>query len=481
MHLVTSSEVPFTWVSVALLVGFAYLAISCSRQYFRLSHIPGPFLARFSNLPRLYWVYKRDAHNVHIAQHRKYVNSKGATAWAPLVRYGPNAVSVGSASAIDTVYRMRGDPLLKSDFYSVIPPMRKGTILPTIFATQDEPLHRMLKRPIAAVYSMSNLVSFEPLVDSTVDVFRHELDRRFVETGQTCDLGTWLQYFAFDVIGEITFSKRLGFLEEGRDVEGIMTSIWQWFEYVALVGQMPWLDSLWVKNTLVSRLRPAKWSPMVQFANKREEERRAMSASEKERSQANDRDFLSRFMTALEKDPSIPPWALRAWTSSNIIAGSDTTAIYLRTMLHQLLTHPATLAKLRAELDEAAARGALSKTATWKESTIVGMNAWVVHRDPEVFGPDADAWRPERWLEGDEARIKRMDAGLLAFGAGHRVCLGKHISYLEVFKLVPTLLQAYDIELVDGGKSFTVQNRWFVPQSGFHVRLSKREPASANI
>jgi cytochrome P450 len=193
-------------------------------------------------------------------------------------------------------------------------------------------------------------------------------------------------------------------------------------------------------------------------------------------------------------------------------------------MLHQLLTHPATLAKLRAELDEAAARGALSKTATWKESialpylnacfketgrihppfglhlervaptgglqvcgetlpagTIVGMNAWVVHRDPEVFGPDADAWRPERWLEGDEARIKRMDAGLLAFGAGHRVCLGKHISYLEVFKLVPTLLQAYDIELVDGGKSFTVQNRWFVPQSGFHVRLSKREPTSANI
>lgn len=39
----------------------------------------------------------------------------------------------------------------------------------------------------------------------------------------------------FDVVGEITFSKRLGFLEEGRDVEGIMASIWQWFEYVAIV------------------------------------------------------------------------------------------------------------------------------------------------------------------------------------------------------------------------------------------------------
>lgn len=124
-------------------------------------------------------------------------------------------------------------------------------------------------------------------------------------------------------------------------------------------------------------------------------------------------------------------------------------------MFHQLLTHPESLARLRAELDRADARGALSETTTWKESqalpylsacfkeagrvhppfglhlerivpagglevcgtalpagTIVGMNAWVVHRDPEVFGPDADAWRPERWLEGDEARIKRMDAAL---------------------------------------------------------------------
>lgn len=71
---------------------------------------------------------------------------------------------------------------------------------------------------------------------------------------------------------------------------------------------MPWLDSLWVKNKFVSRLRPARWSPMVQFANKREEERSALSGAEKAASQANDRDFLSRFLAALEKDPSIPSW-----------------------------------------------------------------------------------------------------------------------------------------------------------------------------
>lgn len=49
---------------------------------------------------------------------------------------------------------------------------------------------------------------------------------------------------------------------------------------------------------------------MVQFANKREEERRAevTSPSEKQNGQASSRDFLSRFLGALEKDPSIPTW-----------------------------------------------------------------------------------------------------------------------------------------------------------------------------
>lgn len=191
MSLNSSANLPAPLGFLAL---FLSLVVYYAGQYYRLSHIPGPFLARFSNIPRFLWVYNRDAHNVHIAQHRQYA-TRGSK-WAPLVRYGPNAVSVGSAAAVEIIYRMRGDPLLKSDFYSVIPPMRKGTILPTIFATQDEMLHRMLKRPIAAVYSMSNLVSFEPLVDRTIDVFRQELDRRFVLPGTVCDFDAWLQYFA---------------------------------------------------------------------------------------------------------------------------------------------------------------------------------------------------------------------------------------------------------------------------------------------
>lgn len=99
--------------------------------------------------------------------------------------------------------------------------------------------------------------------------------------------------------------------------------------------------------------------------------------------------------------------------------------------------------------------------------TIVGMNGWVVHRDRDVFGDDADQWRPERWLEADESTKARMDQGLLTvreiftpprncwlcadvyviaqFGGGHRSCLGKNISLLELYKLVPTILRTYEV------------------------------------
>ena len=61
------------------------------------------------------------------------------------------------------------------------------------------------------------------------------------------------------------------------------------------------------------------------------------------------------------------------------------------------------------------------------EGTIVGMNPWVVHRNKDVFGPDAESFNPERWLQPDteilsvfQERISRMNSAILTFGAGKR-------------------------------------------------------------
>ncbi|GAB1316613.1 hypothetical protein MFIFM68171_06823 [Madurella fahalii] len=499
-----------TALAVLVAAVLAVQLVVVVRSYWRLSHIPGPVLSRFTNLPRFLWVLSNRAHDVHIAQHRRY---------GPIVRFGPNMVSVGSPAEVNNIYRF-SKPWPKSDFYQALLMKPNGKPIPGIFAVQDEEVHRRLKKPVSGAYAMSTLVSFEPYVDTTMAVFCEQLQTRFADSQRPCDLGTWLQMFAFDVIGELTFSKRLGFLETGTDVNNVMASIWDMFKETSLVTQMPWLDNFWTNNPVRRYMRGKGISPGAAFAMARVQERRQLMQTEGKNDWDRDtRDFLSRFLEIEANDKTLPPYALAAWASSNITAGSDTTSIYLRAMFHYLLTHPATLAKLRAEIDAAAAAGhAPGRLVPWRRArelpyldacvkeagrlhppfglpyervvppegatlcgkflpggTVVGMSSFVVGRDPEVFGPDADHWRPERWLEVGEEERRRMENAVLAFGAGHRTCMGKHIAYLEIYKVVPTLLLHFDLELVQPHE-WTIENRWFTMQTGLVVGLKKREP-----
>lgn len=92
-----------------------------------------------------------------------------------------------------------------------------------------------MKRPIAQVYAMTNLKTYEPLVESTESYFFSKLER-LADKGKPFDLGTWLHWFATDVIMEITFGKRFGFLEKEEDIDGILKVIEDRFWYVAVVS-----------------------------------------------------------------------------------------------------------------------------------------------------------------------------------------------------------------------------------------------------
>ncbi|KAB8073082.1 cytochrome P450 [Aspergillus leporis] len=160
--------------------------------------------------------------------------------YGPVVRFGPNIVSVSDPRAIPTIYPSRpGFP--KSDFYHAQKPYtrNKGT-MPAVFNTQDEELHKQLRSPIASLYSMTNVVKLEPLVDQTLAVLWKQLDQRFLSANdKPFYLGNWLQYFAFDSMGTLTFSRRYGFLEQGRDMHGILDEIGSFMTRVAVMGQNP--------------------------------------------------------------------------------------------------------------------------------------------------------------------------------------------------------------------------------------------------
>lgn len=125
----------------------------------------------------------------------------------------------------------------------------------------------------------------------------------------------------------------------------------------------------------------------------------------------------------------------------------------MQSFFHQVLSSPRVHAALAVELEEAVRTGAISAEGNveWLEAqalpyfqaclkeamrvrpavglnitrmvppegveiegqffrggTRVALNGWVLHRDRDVFGQDADVFRPERWLE-DEEEAKTME------------------------------------------------------------------------
>ncbi|KAL6156269.1 hypothetical protein ACJQWK_10062 [Exserohilum turcicum] len=93
----------------ALGLGVVFLITQYVFAYLQspLKSIPGPFLAKFSNIWRFFNHYGQ----THIETQRKLHEEHG-----DIVRLGPNVVSIADASLIKTIYNTRGT-FVKSDYY----------------------------------------------------------------------------------------------------------------------------------------------------------------------------------------------------------------------------------------------------------------------------------------------------------------------------------------------------------------------------
>ncbi|KAJ3850604.1 cytochrome P450 [Lentinula lateritia] len=90
-----------------------------------------------------------------------------------------------------------------------------------------------------------------------------------------------------------------------------------------------------------------------------------------------------------------------------------------------------------------------------KGTTIIP-NVWSMNRDKDIYGPDADQFRPERFLQrhdsGTNAQIFTLraeyekDDGHCAYGFGRRVCAGRHVADNALFINTCTILWALRIE-----------------------------------
>ncbi len=61
------------------------------------------------------------------------------------------------------------------------------------------------------------------------------------------------------------------------------------------------------------------------------------------------------------------------------------------------------------------------------------MNGWALHRNQKIYGPDANEFRPERWLEAGDKKL--MESCYPSFGFGSRTCVGKNMALMEINKV----------------------------------------------
>ncbi|KAF7192036.1 Cytochrome P450 monooxygenase [Pseudocercospora fuligena] len=453
---------------LALLAFLAGAFVAKYIQYRILSPLrsfPGPFWASITRLWLAYHNLQENECQVELELHRRH---------GSVLRISPTMLLVSDATKLPEIYTRNAD---KSKYYVT------GSFGKTesLFNMQDHSVHAHFRKLIAGPYSFTHVKKMEPLVDARIKAWISKLDHNFASTGQEFDFAPWAVYMAYDVISEVGFGAPVGFVEAGKDVEGLIQGFHDGLPAFGVMSRL-WPLTYALKNTWFGeRYMVAKPEDnsgigmLMRFRDKLLAERRR----DLEEGKAIGRiDLLQTFIDARDDDGHpLGDDYIKAEILLVLLAGADTTGTAFQSFMHHVLSNSDIHKRLLGEIFTATKQGHVSEMPQYEEvlhhcpyyvaciketlrlnpsapgifprvvgkggllleekyvpeGTEITCSPWLVHRDKAVFGPDAEDFRPERWLE-DEEQTKVLNKYNMTFGYGSRVCLGKDIAMMELFK-----------------------------------------------
>ncbi|KAK3988704.1 cytochrome P450 [Cladorrhinum sp. PSN332] len=458
-----------------LLAGLAGV-IAYRRFFHPLRDIPGPPLASVSRLWHIYHILKGDQNLALIELHEKR---------GPFIRLAHNEVSV---SHPDGIRKVLLTPLRKAPWYEMaaIPDYRFQTPM----STTDPKKKVERSRTFAAGYSLTNVLRNEAAIDSVIYLFLDHLEG-FSASQTPCHLDKFFTFTAFDVIGEVLFSQRFGFLEKGKDVGNAVANSLALNAYAAVAGFFLIIHRTLIANPLVT------WLNILPFGHLFDTTVQALDKRLKDKRDDSMFDSVEHWFRALEKDPErVKLRDVYAIATGAVGAASDTVSCGMQAFVYFMIRRKGAWEKAREEIKRAQQEEGRCKDkvvsfadaqklpylqACLKEAmrvfapvpmtlprvagkegvaiggryfppgTILSINPWVVHHSAEIWGQDAKEFRPERWLEENAKELERW---FMAFGQGYQSCPGQHIARIEMSKIAATLVRDYDIEQVDPKKNW---------------------------
>ncbi|KAI5463064.1 cytochrome P450 [Mariannaea sp. PMI_226] len=201
-----------------------------------------------------------------------------------------------------------------------------------------------------------------------------------------------------------------------------------------------------------------------------------------------------------------------------LIAGHETTSGLLSFAFYLLLKHPAEYQKVQEEVDRVLGRNPITVEHLGKlpyisavlretlrihssiggigvepiEDTVLGGKYLIkegdlviallekAHIDPEVFGEDANEFRPERMTEENFARLNEQFPNCWKpFGNGKRACIGRPFAWQEAVIAVAMLFQNFNFTMYDPNYQLEIKETLTLKPDGFDMRASLRHGMTA--
>ncbi|KAG6037551.1 hypothetical protein E4U41_004922 [Claviceps citrina] len=475
----------------------AWFAISLYLQYRRLRHIPGPRSAGFSK-----WWFVRATLSGRTHLDLYHVCEK----YGPIARIGPNDVVTCDIGLARRILSARSQ-YTRSAWYNG---MRFEPQKNNIVSMRDDATHAMMRSRMAAGYSGKDIDNLEQKVDAGLLNLVRLIDG-YVSGGRSFDLARKVQYLTVDVVTDLLFGETFGDLASDADVHGYLAAMQAFVPTLIVSTVLPWVIPL-LGLPVFRPLIPSEHDVLgvgriMGIAKKVTSER---YGPDKKTSRDMLGSFVARGLTQSQAESEI---------AASIIAGSDTTATAIRSTMLYIMTNPRVLSRLQREIAATAldrpvapyaqlrnmpylqavikeglrmhppAAGAMSKEVppdgdTWQGTALppgtrVSLSIWGIFRSRRVWGPDADEFRPERWLDESAASAGRradMDATWeILFSSGKWACLGRKVAHIEMSKTLVELLRRFDFSIIDPTRPWKSINCGVFLQSEMWVRASRRE------
>ncbi|KAH7629471.1 cytochrome P450 [Sordaria sp. MPI-SDFR-AT-0083] len=484
----------------------AYLLISTILTYRRLSHFPGPILAQFSPLFMLKIWFSGHHSDGYSRLNQEYQST--------LVRIGPTDLITDDPAVIKHMNGARS-AWGRSNWYRAMTLDPRGG---SLFDEPDTKVHDVFKSRLSFGYSGRENPCLESDVDEVIATLIGHIRERYISDDERgvfkkMDLATVMQFFTLDVITRIAYGKEFGWLETDSDLFGWMSTVKRTVPAIGLLAEIPVLRKIFMSGWFLSLFGP-KHSDKDGMGRVMGVAREVVARRFGEK--AEDRkDMLGSFVRH-----GIDQQACEVEVLFQIGAGSDTTTVAIRSTMFHLATSKMAYVRLQEEIDRAIAQGKVSSPVKAEEGkqleylqaciyeglrmqppfsglcmksppkggdtingmfipegTRVGQNFGGLIRRKDVFGDDAEIFRPERWLNATPAkRLEMQQVTEMVFGYGRWACLGKPVALMELSKVFVEFFRRFDLQLVEPKNPWHEFNVNIVCQSNLWVKVTERFP-----